>query len=293
MEAEKKDGAALSYAMAMAAVTVWSVTFISTKYLLKFLLPAEILFCRVVIAYAIFVAMEPRLLKPRGLRAELPFIAMGLLGTTLYFLGEIFALKYGAASNVSLIVAVSPFLTGVAAHFLVRSERISKKFIFGGFFCLVGVALVILNGHFILKLNPAGDLLALGAALSFALYSIIVRNASSGCSAVELTRKSFFYALVTLLPLFFTPMMNWHPRVLLNVKILLNLAFLGGVASALCFLAWNKVIWALGAVKANNLIYFMPALTTIFAAVILKERITPFAVAGGALILAGVYISQR
>ena len=45
--------------------------------------------------------------------------------------------------------------------------------------------------------------------------------------------------------------------------------------------------------KANNLIYITPPLTMLFSALVLGERITPFAVAGGALILSGVYISQK
>ncbi len=72
-----------------------------------------------------------------------------------------------------------------------------------------------------------------------------------------------------------------------------NLIFLGVFASALCFLLWNKVIWELGAVKANNLACLTPPIAMISAAVVLHERITVFAAAGGLLILLGVYLSPK
>ncbi len=293
MRAWTKDGKMMSYGLAAVVTMIWSITFVSTKFLLNYLSPAEILLYRVILAYFIFVMMDPRFIRPVSLREECRFALMGFLGTTLYFLGENFALEYGTASNVSLLVSTAPLLTGIVAHFFVKSERLTKRFAIGGLFCLGGVSLIIFNGHFILKLSPVGDFFALAAALSFAFYSVTVRNMSRGYAMTVITRKSFFYALLTLLPLTLTPLINWHPQDLFRVDVLLNLLFLGALASAFCYLAWNKVIWALGAVKANNLIYLTPPLVIINAAVILRERITPFAVAGGLLILVGVYISQK
>ncbi|MGD9640118.1 MAG: DMT family transporter, partial [Synergistaceae bacterium] len=136
--------------------------------------------------------------------------------------------------------------------------------------------------------------LAIMAALSFAFYSIIIRDLNRAVySAVVITRKTFFYSLLSLFPLLFTPLFEWDPGVLMKKEVFGNLIFLGVFASALCFLLWNKVIWELGAVKANNLIYLTPPIAMISAAVVLHERITVFAAAGGLLILLGVYLSQK
>ena len=159
---------------------------------------------------------------------------------------------------------------------------------------LAGVFLIVFNGHFVLRLNPAGDMLAIMAALSFAFYSIIIRDLNRGVySAVVITRKTFFYSLLSLIPLLFTPLFEWDPRVLMKKEVFSNLIFLGVFASALCFLLWNRVIWDLGAVKANSLIYLSPPLAMLSAAIVLHERITLFAGGGGLLILLGVYLSQK
>ncbi|MEG1603044.1 MAG: DMT family transporter [Cloacibacillus sp.] len=283
----------ICYWLAAAATIIWSITFVSTKLLLGHLSPTEILFYRIIIAYLIFFAMYPRRIKFGTLREECVFAMAGVLGISLYFMCENFALLYGTASNVALLVSTAPMLTGVVAHFCTKNEKMTKTFAIGSLFCLMGAFLIVFNGHFILKLNPLGDLISLAAALSFAFYSIIIRNINRDLSLIVITRKTFFYALLSMLPLTLTQLIQWRPDALFRWEVWANLLFLGAFASAFCTWAWSKVIWALGAVRANNLIYLTPPLVMINAAIILHERITVFAVAGGLLTLMGVYISQR
>ena len=288
----KESSLLFNYSLAAFVIIVWSITFVSTKTLLRSLTPVEILFVRVLIATVIFYAAKPSLLKFGTLREEASYAAAGLLGTTIYFLGENFALDFGTASNVALLVSTAPMLTGVAAHFLTKNEQLTSRFVLGGLCCLLGVAMIVFNGHFILKLNPLGDLLAIIAALSFALYSVLVRNISGRVDMAKLTGKSFFYALISLLPFCFTPLISWRPEDYLKPEVIANLVFLGAIASAGCYLAWNLVIKRFGAVHANNLIYLTPPLVMLNASFLLHERITSCAALGAALVLAGVYISQ-
>ncbi len=289
-----KNKAIFSYLLALLVIFIWSVTFVSTKILLEYLSPTEILFYRYVIAYLLFFAASPKIMWPLSFRDEAKFALAGFLGVTLYFLCENFALSFSTASNVSLLVATAPMLTGIVSHFLTKSEKITMKFIYGGLLGMAGVFLIVFNGHFVLRLNPVGDILAIMAALSFALYSIIIRDLNRAVySAAVITRKTFFYSLLSLLPLLFTPLFEWDPGILIKKEVYGNLIFLGVFASALCFLLWNRVIWDLGAVKANNLIYLSPPLAMISASAVLNERITIFAAGGGMLILLGVFLSQK
>ncbi|NLD06436.1 MAG: DMT family transporter, partial [Synergistaceae bacterium] len=188
----------------------------------------------------------------------------------------------------------APMLTGIVSHFLTKNEKITVNFVYGCIFGLAGVFLIVFNGNFVLKLNPVGDILSIMAALSFAFYSIIIRDLNrSVYSAAVITRKTFFYSLLSLIPLLFTPFFEWDPGVLIKKEVFGHLVFLGVFASALCFLLWNRVIWELGAVKANNLIYLTPPISMLAAYVVLHERITIFAAAGGLLVLLGVYLSQK
>ena len=286
-------GRLFSYGLAAAVTFIWGVTFVSTKYLLSYLEPGEILLYRVAVAYALFVAFSPRPMRPAGLREELRFAAAGLLGVTFYFLCENTALSYSTASNVALIGGTAPLITGVAAHFFTKNEKLSRGFAVGSVLCLAGIFLIICNGHFVLKLNPLGDVIALCGACMFAAYSLVVKGVSSSYTPVQIVRKMLFYTLISLCVLTLTPVIGLHTAQLARPAVAANILFLAVFASAFCTWGWNIVIWNLGAVKANNLIYVTPPITMIFSAIVLGERITPFAVAGGAFILGGVYISQR
>ena len=293
MEMFEIRGKLPSYGLAAAVMFVWSITFVATKYLLSYLSPGEILLYRVAVACTVFTALSPRPLPMMGLKTEARIAAAGFLGITLYFLCENMALSFSTASNVALLCSTAPLLTGVLSHIFTAGEKISRRFIIGSFFCLVGIFFIVFNGHFILKLNPLGDLIALCAALSFAAFSVVIRDVKSDYTPAQIARKMLFYTLLSLLLLALTPVMKLHPAQLLRPAVAGNILFLGIFASAFCTWCWNIVIWNLGAVKANNLIYLTPPVTVLFSALILNERITLFAIFGGLLILGGVYVSQK
>lgn len=113
------------------------------------------------------------------LEKELLFAGAGLTGVTLYFLLENIALTYTFASNVGIIVAVVPFFTALLAHFLLKGEGFSRRFFLGFSAAFTGIFLIMANGAFVLELNPAGDILALGAAFVWAAYSILMKKSAS------------------------------------------------------------------------------------------------------------------
>ena len=168
------DSKKVVYAMVMLATVIWSVTFVSTKVLLEYLSPTEILVYRYVIAYAVFMLISPKPVRLGTFKEETVFALCGITGVSLYFLLENFALYYSTAANVSLIVSTAPMLTGVVAHIFTKEEKITRGFLWGCLFGLGGVFLIVFNGHFILRLNPLGDLFAVLGALSFAFYSILI-----------------------------------------------------------------------------------------------------------------------
>ena len=190
-------------------------------------------------------------------------------------------------------MATAPILTAIVAHLFLKNEKITRNTVIGAAIAFAGAALVILNGEFVLKLNPAGDLLAVLSALCWALYSIIVRDLDSKYSTYYVTRKIFFWTIVTIIPILFVSPVSLDFSPLLDWKIALNMLFLTLFASCAAYAAWSKVIWAIGATRANNFIYFIPLLTLVGSATFLGEKLTPFALAGAALIFAGVCVTGR
>ena len=282
-----------AYAAAGFTIFIWATTYISTKMLLVDFTATEITFFRFVIALAALFLMQPKGIPFQNLREELLFAAAGLSGVTLYFMLQNLSLTYTLASNAAVLVSVAPFFIAILSHFTLQGEPFRRQFFLGFLLAIAGIALISFNGNFILKLSPLGDLLALTSAIAWASYSIILKKLSAkGYQIVPFTRKIFFYGTLFLLPLL--PLMDVRLGLdrFLRVQNLLNLLFLGLLASALCFVSWNFAVGVLGAVKTSVFIYLMPVITVFFSVLILREPLTWVAALGVALIILGLAVSE-
>lgn len=288
----KKDSRAVGHLLALFTIIVWGSTFIVTKLLLSEFTPVHIMLCRFVIAYFVLWIIRPKFEKT-SVKDEFLFAVMGIFGCTLYFITENTALEYTLASNVSIIVASSPIITAILAHFFVKGEKMNRNIILGFFVAFLGVILVVVNGKFVLKLNPAGDALSLGAAVSWAIYSIILRLCVDRFDSVFLTRKLMFYGFITALPVAIMQGERLPFEAFKAPDMLFCILFLGVIGSGICYVTWNKAIAKLGVVTTNNYIYINPFVTLVTGGIFLKEPITVMGVFGALLIISGVVISSR
>lgn len=283
------------HVVACLVVIVWGTTFISTKILLNNgLSPEDIFFYRFLLAYLGIWLFGSKRLLAYSLKDEFLFVLLGISGGSFYFLAENYALKLTLASNVSLIVCTAPILTAVLTHAILKTEKLTRHLIQGSFLALLGVAFVVYNGSFILELNPLGDFLSFLAALFWGFYTIILKHVSNRYSTLFITRKIFFYGLITISPAFIINNLTMSREILFQPVVYWNLLFLGAVASLTCYFLWNITVKKLGAVRTTNYIYFIPIVTLIASVIALPdEKITFVALAGAALILCGVILSER
>lgn len=281
------------YLIAVLTVCIWGSTFIATKTLInQGLTPVEIFTYRFSLAYLCLLAFCHQKLMANTWRDEGLFLLAGLTGGSLYFISENSALEITMASNVSLIVCTTPVLTVLLSSFFFK-EKLRKGFIAGSLVALSGVTLVVFNGSVFLKLNPLGDCLTLLAALSWAFYSLILRQMGNKYSTLFITRKVFFYGLITMiLYLPFAPS-SFHLERLCYPLVYGNLLFLGIVASMLCYLSWNACVRIIGASRASNYLYINPLVAVWASHLFLSEPITPTALLGAGLIIGGVYIVEK
>lgn len=279
--------------IAVLTVCIWGSTFIATKTLInQGLTPVEIFTYRFSLAYLCLLAFCHQKLMANTWRDEGLFLLAGLTGGSLYFISENSALEITMASNVSLIVCTTPVLTVLLSSFFFK-EKLRKGFIAGSLVALSGVTLVVFNGSVLLKLNPLGDCLTLLAALSWAFYSLILRQMGNKYSTLFITRKVFFYGLITMiLYLPFAPS-SFHLERLCYPLVYGNLLFLGIVASMLCYLSWNACVRIIGASRASNYLYINPLVAVWASHLFLSEPITPTALLGAGLIIGGVYIVEK
>ena len=289
--------------LALAVVAIWGVTFVCTKVLIGAGMdPAAIFFCRFTLAYAgiwaytLLTGKERRIWN--GWKEEGIFLLLGITGGSMYFLTENTALVYTQASNTAFLVCSAPLLTAILTLLYRRygkgrfvdgleKIRLGWPLVGGTLLALSGMALMVFEGtkvHFSAK----GDLLAIGAALCWAVYSLFMGQMTREYGTLTATRKVFFYGLLTILPFLGASTDSFSPAILGQPVVWTNLLFLGIVASLLCFLAWNLAINKLGNVTSTNYVYLNPIFTLLSAMLLLGERMTPLALAGSLAILAGV-----
>lgn len=284
--------------VAFLTVAIWGTTFVWTKLLIiNGLSPAQIFTLRFVIAYVLLLGFS--LWRGRhkwfsdSWRDELTMLGLGLTGGSMYFLTENESLRFTTATNTSLIVCSCPLFAMLIIALFYRSERFSARQILGSVVALAGMAVVVLNGHFILHLSPLGDTLAFSACLCWALYTLLMKPVMGRYPAMFITRKVFFYGILTILPYYiFVPDMP-SLDVLLRPAVMWNLLFLGSVASMLCYLTWSWCMKGLGAVVCTNWVYVNPITTIVAAWLILGEQITTYFLMGSVLIIAGMYLSSK
>lgn len=276
----------------LLTVVIWGTTFASTKILLKDLPPVEILFYRFLLGYLALLLLYPRTHRIKGAKEELLFFGLGLSGVSLYFLLENTALQLTLANNVGLLSGTVPILTAIVSHFFTTDEKFSRKLLGGFLVAIAGTSMVIFNAQVVLKLNPLGDFLALMAPLTWAFYSVLLKKTDHSYNPIYVTRKTFFYGLLTVIPIMILHGAKFIPEKI-DFQMVLNIGFLGLVASALCFVTWNKAVEIIGAIKASNYIYLVPLISMVTSILVLNEKVTSLAVVGGCLILTGVYISER
>ena len=284
----------LPHLVAFLVVAIWGTTFVCTKLLLLGgLTPAQIFILRFIIAYLLLLGYS----LVKGIRwlsncwqDELLMVALGVTGGSLYFLTENSAMNYTTTTNTSIIVSLCPLFAAAIIGMFFKSQRLNRLQTVGTLMAAAGVIVVVMNGHFVLHLSPLGDALAFGACLCWAFYSLLMIPANIRYNTVFVTRKVFFYGLVSMIPyLIVHPELNVH-LVLEQPELAWNLLFLGCVASMLCFLAWNWVLKQLGAVIATNYVYLNPVTTIVFAWCILDEQITSWFILVTLLILVGMYL---
>lgn len=280
--------------IALVTALIWSTTFVSTKVLLMSgMTPETIFVTRFAIAYLLLLAFSHKRMAADSPKDEFMLALAGLTGGTLYFLTENTALGLTYASNVSILITTTPLFT-MALSAIVFRQRLRRSMILGSALALAGVVLVVFNGNVAFHVSPKGDLLTLAAALSWAVYCIILKLIGGhGYSTAFITRKVFFYGLAGMLIYMPFAGVTYDFRVLMLPEVAANILFLGVVASFACFLIWNRVLEVLGPDKASNYVYISPVGTIITAVIVLHEPLSPMAIAGAAITVVGVIIAEK
>ena len=282
----------ISHIAGLGTAMVWGMTFVCTKVLLEYLTPLDILVCRTILGFLALSLLRPHILKLQERKHELLFVAAGFTGAFGYYLLENTALVYADASVISVVSSTAPLFTAILGFVAMREEGFGPRFVAGFVIAISGIALISFSsgpGH----ASLLGVGLGLMGAMTWAIYSLVVKKLSNlGYETLAMTKRTFAWGLVFLVGTRVVVGGDVPLSAFTEPAVLGNLAFLGLLASAGCFVTWNVCVKHLGPTYASAYIYLQAPLTVLWAAILLGEPVTPSIVFGIALVIVGLALSE-
>lgn len=288
---------ATTYAKLLLTMLIWGGTWVAGRYAVLEAPPLGVAFWRFLIAGGALLALVAARhgTLPRPTRREWWLIVgLGTTGIFLYNLCFLYGLQRIAAGHAALVVALNPVMITLAAA-LWLGERLTPAKIAGSAIALLGCLTVIGHGSPLALLSGevgVGELLIVGCALFWALYTLIGRHATRTLSALVVTAYSTLVGCALLLTaaLFDQPAALTPAYPPLVWACILFLALLG---TTLGFTWFNAAVAQIGAARASIFINLVPVAAVLQGAWLLDERLGLPVLAGGLLVLAGVVLTQR
>ncbi len=275
-------------------ILVWGISFLNTRVLLDSgLTPTEIFVARFTIAYVSLLVVSGFKVRFTGWRDELLFVVCGVAGGSAYFIAENTALELTLISDVAVLVSTAPLTTALMGAIFYRDERISWLSCLGMIIAFVGSVMLALKDGLVWGDSIMGDLLALLAAFVWAFYSMALKRLNRTYSTLFITRKLFFYGILSALPLLAMEKSQINWQAVSRPEVWGNLLYLGLICSMAAYFIWGITVKRIGAVRASNYFYLSPIISMIAAAIWFGERTNAVAYIGCVLILAGVIMAEK
>lgn len=290
----KKNSDFWYHVAAFAMILVWGISFLNTRVLLDSgLTPTEIFVARFTIAYVSLLVVSGFKVRFSGWRDELLFVVCGVAGGSAYFIAENTALELTLISDVAVLVSTAPLTTALMGAIFYRDERISWLSCLGMIIAFVGSVMLALKDGLVWGDSIMGDLLALLAAFVWAFYSMALKKLNRTYSTLFITRKLFFYGILSALPLLAMEKSQINWQAVSRPEVWGNLLYLGLICSMAAYFIWGITVKRIGAVRASNYFYLSPIISMIAAAIWFGERTNAVAYIGCVLILAGVIMAEK
>lgn len=286
----------LGYFFVIVSTAIWSGNFIIARSLNQVITPINLAFLRWLVAVIVILPFSLKsLIAERNIVKEnLPYLSItALLGITLFNTLIYLAGRTTTAINLSLISITFPiFIIVLSCLFYHETVKLYK--VIGIVLVIVGVILLITKGEFSKLYNLSfaiGDLWMLVAALTFAVYSILLRRKPKQLSLWAFQASIFILGVIFLTPFYIVENII-SPPVIINTKIIFSILYVGIFASLTAFILWNKAIEIIGPSKAGMVYYTMPIFSGFWSYFLLKESIGMIHLYSVLLIFSGIFVSN-
>jgi len=278
----------------LAAASIWGGMYVVSKVVLEVISPFALLTLRLIMG-AITLGIVIYFRKNKTTLTKELFWKSALVGFVGYGISlgfQFVGTKLSTASNGSLVTSATPAFVLLFAPFLL-DERTTTRRILALAVSTLGVIAVI--DPRTAELSPSlfwGNMSLLAAALTWALYSVLVRKVSK---SVDLLTSSAIMLLGGLPSSLLFGMWEIQTQGIgkITIGIIFGLLFLGIISTAIAMFLWNYAFAELPAAIASLTFFAQPVVGTLLGWFFLAEKITPLFLAGGILIGIGILIATR
>ena len=292
----KRPSHGLMHLLMFVVILCWSSNIIAGKEALRGFGALALAQLRVLGAASIFAIcflVSGRLRRLHLSRRDWLFLlAMAALGIALNQLTFIGGMARTTVAHTGLIVALGPVMV-LAIAVVIGLEPLTAGKLTGMLIAFAGVGILTTEkagqgsgGHWV------GDLIMLASMVVFAIYTVLMKEVARDFDGLTLNTLTFGLGAIMMLP-FCTHAVVKTQWALIDLKAWSGLAFLVLFGSVISYLLFAYVMTELAASRAAAFNYLQPVIASGLGIWVLSERLTSKVLMGGALILVGVYLTER
>ena len=281
----------------LALSLVWGASFLFIKVGLEGLSPAQVVLGRILLgALALAVIMTAtRRRWPRELRVWGHMLVVGIFFCAVPFTLFAWAEQYVPSGLASIYNAATPIMTLLLTPLILRSERLGPARAAGLVVGILGVVVLTgpwqLLGSSELRSTIPAQLACLGATASYGFAGLYLRRFVSGMPYDSVTLSSVQLAMASLVVLLAAPFVA-RGTVSLNVPVVLSIVVLGVVGTGVAYVWYTRIMRDWGAARASTVTYLTPVVGVVLGVLLLGESVHWYEPAGGAIVVAGILVSQ-
>lgn len=221
------------------------------------------------------------------------FVVSGVVGFALFNVIAYTAVHTTTAINAALVMSMTPVIVPVMAYFMVN-EAFSRRQAFGVLISFLGVAVILCRGNLDVLVNlrfAPGDLIMLGAAICWSLYTVLVKRRPKEIDAFVFITASLCFGVPALLPFYIWETMTIQAVPWSGITIV-TLVYIGLFPTMVALLLFNRSVDVIGPNRAGHFQHLVPVAAALLAIIFLGERLQQYHWIGIFVIAAGIWFAQ-
>ena len=282
------------YIPILLAVLFWGTSFVATKTALLEIKPVTVIILRLILATTLLtiIALYTKRNFSINLKSHGWILILAMIATFHLWI-QVTGLQYTTASNTGWIIGTAPIFMAILGLIFFK-EKVTLLQMAGILIAMFGLLLLIGKGNIlnIDLIKNKGDLLVLGSAFTWGVYSMVNKKISLSYSPLMTILYLFLLMLIIITPF------NLNSEAINSVIHLsfigwISILFLGLFCSGIAYVIWARALRDMESAKVGAFLYFEPFVTVLAAWFFLNEVITLMMIASGLLITAGVFIVNK